>query len=123
MFIILKPFFCRTSGVQLFFLFLCLLSPSVFEHQFTTCSPSKHPPPPPPPSLTHTHRKKLMSLTCDNNRLWRSPAAPLQTHTQAAAVETQQNPDLCNNMQDQMWWQKSLSSTHTHKHTLTNTMH
>lgn len=92
---------------------LSLLSPSVFKHQTTTRSPPVH------PQNTHllrvslTHRKELMTLACDYNSLWRSPAAPLQKHTQAAVcAETQQTPDLCNNTQSQMWWQKSLMHTH-----------
>ena len=104
----LYSFFFLSLGIT-----LSLLSPSVFEHRITTCSPSKHPPTPSlTPSHTHTHTAELMTLTCDYDSLWRSPAAPLQTRTQAAAAETQQTPDLCT--QGQMWWQNSLTYTHMH---------
>lgn len=75
--IVTKPFFFLLNT-------LSLLSPSVFKHQTTTRSPPVH------PQNTHllrvslTHRKELMTLACDYNSLWRSPAAPLQKHTQAA---------------------------------------
>lgn len=67
---------------------VCLLDTFsfAFEHQLTTCSPSKHPRL--FPSLSHTP-KNVMTLTCDYGSLWRSPAALLQTHTQAMTTETQ----------------------------------